>query len=381
LLALLPGALVLLCSIGLQDPAIAGHEKRSGIVPTSGKPVAELAAFDAAMRRFIRDRRIPAGTLAVMKNGRLLLARGYGFADRARRHVIAANALLRIASISKPITAAAIYKLMHDGKIKPGTRVFPLLAINLPRGRKPDPRLKDITIQDLLEHRGGWDRDKAFDPMFRSREIAAALRKPGPATSRDIIRYMAGQPLQFTPGSKSVYSNFGYCVLGRVIEKVTGRSYLSYVRRAILAPLLIRDVQVGRTLPARRSPREPYYADPGTGASVFPRWGKASVLAPDGTFYLEAMDAHGGLIASAEDLVRFMQAYWLDGRPRGPREVATYCSFGSLPGTFGMALQRADGVNIAVLFNQRTDASGLKYDNIEEMMNRASDEVKRWPKD
>jgi CubicO group peptidase (beta-lactamase class C family) len=216
--------------------------------------------------------------------------------------------------------------------------------------------------------------------MFRSREIAAALGQRPPASARDIIRYMAGQPLQFTPGTQTAYSNFGYCVLGRVIEKVTGQSYLAYVRGAILAPLGIKDVALGRTLPKDGSPREPYYADFTTGLSVFDRADK-EVPAPDGGFYLEAMDSHGGLIASAEDLVRFLRAYWLSGKPRGPKETAGFCFFGILPGTFAMALERPDGVNIAVLFNQRRDLSGLKYEDIEKVINRTVDGVKRWPKE
>jgi N-acyl-D-amino-acid deacylase len=230
-----------------------------------------------------------------------------------------------------------------------------------------DPRLQKITIRHLLEHKGGWDRDRAFDPMFRPLEISAALGKKGPAGPEDVIRYMMGQPLQFDPGSRECYSNFGYCVLGRVIEKVTGQSYVEYVRKALLAPLGITSVELGRSLPRDRNPREPIYLDPSKDRNVVEPESQEAVPAPDGTFYLEAMDAHGGLIASSRDLLRFLDAYWISGEPRKGGS-AYHLHFGSLPGTWAMVQQQPNGVNVAALFNQRTDPSGLDYDTIADMM-------------
>jgi hypothetical protein len=92
------------------------------------------------------------------------------------------------------------------------------------------------------------------------------------------------------------------------------------------------------------------------------------------------MDAHGGLIASSVDLVRFMQAYWLSGEPRTPGSNGSHVFFGSLPGTFTMVLQRPDGVDIAVLFNQREGPSGMEYERIQRDMNKAADSVKKWPR-
>lgn len=183
---------------------------------------------------------------------------------------------------------------------------------------------------------------------------------------------MIGQPLQFDPGSKEKYSNFGYCVLGRVIEKVTGKPYMQYVRENLLIPLRITSVELGRSLPADRNPREPVYVDPGEGKNVIQPQSTALVPAPDGTFYLEAMDAHGGLIGSAPDLIRFLEAYWISGEPRrGNGQDATF--FGSLPGTWTMVMQRPNGVNVVALFNQRTDPSGRDYSQIQSLLRSAAD--------
>lgn len=328
--------------------------------------------FDEAMRKYMSSRGIKAGTLAVSQDGKLLLARGYGFGDAAGRRPIEAEDPLRIASVTKAITAAAIHKLVREDKLSLDTKAFPLLGLKPPPGQNPDPRLNDITIRHLLEHKGGWDREKSFDPMIRPLEIAAALKGPGPAGPVDVIRYMIGQPLQFKPGSKVSYSNFGYCVLGRVIEKVSGRTYLDYVRKDIFDPLGARSIELGRSLPQYRNPREPVYRHPGKGRNVLDPQSKDEVPAPDGTFYLEAMDAHGGLIASSRDVLRFLDAYWLSGEPRQGNGQA-YVSFGRLPGTFTMAMQRPNGVNVTAFFNQDADPSKLDYAKIQDRMQEAAD--------
>jgi CubicO group peptidase (beta-lactamase class C family) len=353
--------------------AKAGYRPLSVAGYTEGQ-AADPEAFDRAMRQYMKERSIPAGTLAVSRGGRLLLARGYGSADAAGRRPLRPEDPLRIASVTKPITAAAVHTLVREKKLSLDAKAFPLLGLRPPPGQRPDPRLNDITIRNLLDHQGGWDRDKAFDPMFRPLEVAAAFGKPGPAGPTDVIRYMMGQPLQFAPGSRTCYSNFGYCVLGRVIEKVTGQNYVTYVRQKLLAPLKIQSVELGRSLPEDRNPREPIYVDPGKDRNVLRPKSKEPVPAPDGTFYLEAMDAHGGLIASAVDLTRFLEAYWISGERR-QGDGRSYAFFGSLPGTFTMAMERPNGVNVVTLFNQRTDPSGLGYDKISAVMREVADRL------
>lgn len=308
--------------------------------PAAGNANAKFAALDAALIAFAD--RVDAGavTVAVNVDGRLVYSRGFGWSDMGRKKPVRADAMMRVASVSKPFTAAIISVLVRNKKLTLDTRVFSYLGLKPPDGASPDPRLADITVQHLLEHKGGWDRAQAFDPMFRMREIASALALKDEPTSTDIIRYMLGQPLQFAPGERSAYSNFGYCVLGRVIEKAMGKPYAEVLQTAIAEPLKTPDLGVGHTSSKLRDPREvdyPVRAD---------------------AFSLDVMDAHGGVIASAPALCRFMQAYWISGEPRkagakGPQGVF----FGSLPGTTSMVLQRSDGIDVAVLLNNRRDGS------------------------
>ncbi len=124
-----------------------------------------------------------------------------------------------------------------------------------------DQRVYSITIRELLDHSGGWDRDKTFDPMFEPFRISQALGVQSPPTKEQIIEYMLAQPLQFAPGTSYAYSNFGYLVLGRVIEKVTGQPYEDYVRANVLAAMGITDMRIGHTLLSGALQNEVHYYD------------------------------------------------------------------------------------------------------------------------
>lgn len=275
-------------------------------VPVTGSAVAGMESFDRLMLDFLAATKAPGAALAVGRNGRLLYARGFGWADVQARQAVQVDSLFRIASLSKPITAVAVLQLVQAGRLDLDDRVADLLK--LPLDSACDPRWRQITVRHLLQHSGGFDR-RGGDPMFLSRRIAQAAGAASPATAAQIIAYMTRQKLDFDPGSRSAYSNFGYCLLGRVIEKVTGRSYAAHVRQAVLEPCGGRSMRLGRSLAEDRADGEVrYYSiQRSTGESVFGPPGR-TVPGPYGTFCLEAMDSHGGWLASAGDLVRFAMA-------------------------------------------------------------------------
>jgi N-acyl-D-amino-acid deacylase len=256
-----------------------------------------------------------------------------------------------------------------------------------------DSRVDAITVRHLLAHAGGWDASQGFEPMSEPQRVAEALGVPGPVDCRTIIGYMLGQPLDFEPGSRYAYSNFGYCVLGRVIEAVTGESYEDYVRRAILAPAGVERMRLGGSLPADRHEGEVhYYDDAGAPPAepVFPDM-EGPMSWPYGGLHLEAMDAHGGWVGSAVDLARFAYAvdasnpvpilqpatldamlsrppaplwegrsdyYALGWRVRPSGRRAAWWATGSMPGTTAVLYRTAGGLTWVALFNARPDASG-----------------------
>jgi CubicO group peptidase (beta-lactamase class C family) len=188
--------------------------------------VPQLKAFDDAMVNFMLARNIKSGTLAVMKDGKVMLERGYGWKNAGQTVAMPPNALLRIASITKPFTATAIHKLASEGKLSLSDRMFCLTGSPQPCHLLIQPwpapivfdlRLRDITIQHLLDHKGGWDSSASGDYMFMACGIADAMNIASPPSQHNLIRWVLGRPLNHTPGTTYVYSNFGYMLLGRII--------------------------------------------------------------------------------------------------------------------------------------------------------------------
>jgi N-acyl-D-amino-acid deacylase len=394
-----------------------GHRR----APVSGDDEPRTLGIDRAVLAFLETHRIPGAAVAITAHGRLVYARGFGHADLATREPVTATSLFRIASISKPITAAAVLQLVDDGRLKLEDKVFDILPLepHLEAGAAVDARQKEVTIRHLLEHRGGWDRAASFDPMFQATRFAELLGVPPPAGPAEVIRAMSGLALDFAPGERYAYSNSGYCLLGRVIEKLTGQSYEESVRERLLKPRGIARMRIGRTRLELRAEGEVRYYEPDWGPSCFAADLGQRVPQPYGPWHLEAMDAHGGWIASAVDLARFACAFddpesskvlkaesvrAMSARPPGlaghngeGRPRSQYYGLGwqvearddgglrlshggSLPGTSTLLVRRHDGRNVVILINTRASPRGVRLDTaLEAAVAAACDEVKEWP--
>ena len=248
----------------------AGATPDARAIPITGLAIPDLAGFDQVMTSLMQTWSLPGGQVAVVKNGRLVFNRGFGLADVEHDVPVQPDNLFRIASATKPITAVAIMTLVDAGKLSLDDKVFPLLGFEPASHASVDPRLDTITVEECLVHSGGWDSTTSFDPQFLpwSRMAAATLGVNDPPEAAAIVRFMLGVPLDFDPGSKSVYSNFGFNVLGRVIEHASGQPYAEYVRDHVLTPSGISNMQIGRTRREDRAPGEVvYYAPAGLGSA------------------------------------------------------------------------------------------------------------------
>ncbi len=348
----------------------------------TGPDAPALAAFDERAREFMHAAGVSAGQLAVSLRGRLVF--NHAYTNGAEHPTVETTNLFRIASCSKLFTCAAIETLRASGQLDMKTRVFPLLDIHAPGvpGQRPPQHINDITVQNLVDHSGGWNDHGAFtakngqkipssnwDPVFGIRKIAQELRLSGLPTKMDMARYMYGQPLQFAPGTQNFdttsgnsYSNIGYMLLGLVVEKVSGRSYIEFVRAVPLAHDGTSDVYLAHTAARERMPREVWYEDGGTGPSALFPFKDVIVPNPYGGegYVTELMDSGGGLATTAGTLARFIgqHATWgLGGRAPGAERS------GSMAGTSSYAMSRPNGVDCAFIFNTRNFKDAHAYEN------------------
>ena len=216
--------------------------------------------FDRLIERFIQKWELKGVSFALMKDDRLIYSKGYGYADLEKGIPMDVMHVFRIASISKLITAVGIMKLQEEGKLKLSDCVFG------PQGILNDSVFSDIkdkrsckiTVEHLLRHQGGYTLAYG-DPMFNPLLIAKKMNVQPPADLNTMIRYVLSRRLQYTPGTSSAYSNIGYGILSRVIEKASGMDYETYIRKHILLPAGCFDMHLGKNLYEEKLPNEVKY--------------------------------------------------------------------------------------------------------------------------
>ena len=352
-------------------------------VPVTGNTNGSASKFDQHFISLMRAWRIPGATVAVMRHGRLIMSRGYGWSDTSSRQVMQPNALFRIASVSKTVTAVAILKLVQQHRLSLDDKAFTILNDLYPfTGRSINPRLYQITIRDLLQMSSGWytEGPGSFDPMFGpwSSQSIHLLNGRIPPDCEPATRLMMGMPLQFSPGTRFSYSNLNYCMLGLIVNKVSGQKYgaagyEAYVKQNILTPLGITDMQLGRTQLYNRAPGEvKYYGLAANAANIdgFP-YGNSDILLKN--------FSDGGWIASAPDLAKYLQGlagdrilnsglmYTMLAKPGYAKKSNNYFSMGwtvkvigghrywskhgSFTGTIAQIIQKDDGTSYVALFN------------------------------
>jgi CubicO group peptidase (beta-lactamase class C family) len=317
--------------------------------------------------------------MAVARDGEVLYERA--FADLDRRERVTPQHLFRIASVSKPLTSVTLFRLMESGRLTLEDTVFGPRGIlgNAFGGAPYKQWVEEIRIKHLLTHTaGGWRNDGA-DPMFRNAAMG----------HRELITWtIENAALSHPPGEHYAYSNFGYCILGRVIEKVTGTPYEQQVRDAVLKPCGVTDMRIGGNTLAERAPNEVIYHGAG-GQNPY-------------NMNVRRMDSHGGWLATARDLALF--ASNVDGqlasrnilKPATIREMTTaspanagyakgwavnstpnWWHGGALTGTSSIMVRTASGFCWAALANTR-EASGDTGGAMDRMMWDLVRQVKDW---
>jgi CubicO group peptidase (beta-lactamase class C family) len=273
----------------------------------SGTEVPSLAGLDHLIQGFMQGQAVRAAQLAVAKNGVMKLSRAYTWAESGYRATKPSDRFL-LASCSKTFLEAAVQSLYDAEKLTSSTAVYPLLGFSHPL----DARSDQITMQELLDHQGGYDDTKTgsgYDATYSMRQIAQTLGLSHPVTKLDVARYMYTKyKLDFAPGTNSKYSNYGYLLLSAVVEHVTKQDYFTYVTASILAPTGITEVVAWSTRASGRTSAEAIAEDQGLGLSPLDLRSAALVPAVYGgdQEIKEVGIACAGTACSAEAMVQFI---------------------------------------------------------------------------
>ncbi|KAK3598821.1 hypothetical protein CHS0354_007425 [Potamilus streckersoni] len=269
-----------------------------------------VTRFNEIILDFMQEQGIPGAALTLSLHGKVVYRQGYGISGPGER--VMSASLFRVASISKVLTAIGIMKLVEDGRLTLDSYVFG------PKGLLPEYRVQQrnkniqkVTVRHLLQHSGGWDREISGDAVFYKldeRLFTGKLKSLEPTSSEALVHFMMRKKLDFVPGKRHAYSNFGYLVLGLVIEQVTGMHYHEYIS-CILQKFSISGLKIGFATKEFFHFQEVEYfnnRDPQVLPSVLPHQG---LVQPQyGSFFMETTGSYGGWVASAGDLVKILDS-------------------------------------------------------------------------
>lgn len=274
----------------------------------------ELHAMDSIMQRYLKRWEIHGAQLAISRHDSLLYARGFGYADKDRQIPMEPSYIMRMASVSKLVTATGIMKLRDMGKIRLSDKVFGpkgILNDTFYVNSIRDKRYFDITVEQLLRHKAGFT-NYAGDAIFSTRYIMQQNRLTTPPDHRTLLRIVLRRHLGYTPGAAQRYCNIGYTLLSLIIEKRTGMSYNDFMQRYVLNPAGCYDFHIAGNYLKDRRPNETVYYMHSSSVPVpeFNNSGRMVVRCYGENDITTALGA-GAWVASAAELCRLVAS--IDG--------------------------------------------------------------------
>ncbi len=362
---------------------------------------------DAFMEKFREQNGLKGVVVAIVKDEKLVFARGYGLADEQAQIQVTPYHLFRLASVSKLITAVAIMKLVENSKISLESKVFGKYGILNDEQFlqiKDKQRLEKITVRHLLNHSGGWTQ-RYGDLAFLPKAVSKGVGDPLPVNIDSYIKFVTTHRVHFEPGSNSVYSNLGYLILGKIISKVSGTDYESFVKKEVLEPAGITDMQLGGSFWDEARPNEVRYYQPEDGQPVESFDGSGRMVPKTyGGNDIHLLGSAGGWLASPIDLMKLIVV--IDNEPkvkdilsaesisemthvdpsgldplgwRGTNDKGEWWRTGTLPGTSALVRRQADGISWVILSNTSNYKGPRLAIEMERVMARILQKVDQWP--
>ncbi len=276
--------------------------------------IEEVAGLDKKIRQYMRKWAFKGVSLAVMRNDSLVYAKGYGWADEERGIKMEPSNILRMASVSKLITAAGIMVLQDRDSLTIKDTVFGpsgILNDSLFNSVIKDKNYYKITVEHLLRHQAGFYRD----PLFSSRDVMNQMQLEESPCKEDFFKLVLGRRLRFMPGEWQKYSNFGYLLLSEIIEKVSGKSYEQFIREDVLYPAGCYDMHIaGNYYSDRRENEVRYYTHEGDGKFI-EEYTNSGVMVERcyGGNNIPLLSGAGAWCGSPAEIARLVAS--IDGRP------------------------------------------------------------------
>lgn len=202
-------------------------------IPIQGRATIDGTAIDKVMADSLRRLNLPGAAVSIAQGGKIIYSKGFGYADYRTQLPMTSSTICRIDSISKCITKDAAINLIKQGKLQYETPILPLLKrYNVtPRTSQSgtvDTRLAHITIGQLLDHTSGIANG------ITGKDVSVFFSDC--STLEQGCSKILSMPLATDPGTKEIYSNWGYALLGCIVAKVSGVTYEQYMHNALLRP-------------------------------------------------------------------------------------------------------------------------------------------------
>ena len=279
----------------------------------------DLAGLDRKVQNFMSKWNLQGVSLSIMRNDSLVYSKGYGWADEKAGVKMSPGIILRMASVSKLVTAVGIMTLCERGDLSLDSKVFGpegILCDSTFTAAIKDKNYYNITVEHLLRHQGGFTA-RAGDPLFSTRDLMLRNRWDTPPDQHTLLASQLGRRLSFAPGTSQNYSNLGYLILSMVIEKVTGESYETWMQENVLRRAGCRDFHIANTYYKDKFDNETRYHmqvnDPPV--DEFNNSGRQVERCYGGND-IRGLSGAGAWVASSAELARFVAS--IDGRDEVP---------------------------------------------------------------
>ncbi len=284
------------------------------VLKNSMSEIPELEKMDRRIERYMQKWWMKGASLVIMRNDSLLYAKGYGWADEGDSVAMEPSHILRMASVSKLVTAAGIMVLQDKEMLSIKDTVFGpggILNDSLFNSIIKDKNYHKITVEHLLRHQGGFNRD----PLFSNRDVINLLKLDHAPEREDFYRIVLRSRLRYKPGEIHRYSNFGYLLLSEIIEKVSGKPYEEFINEEVLRPAGCYDMHIaGNYYCDRRENEVRYYTHEGDGKFIeeYNKSGKMVERCYGGN-NIPMLSGAGAWCGSPAEIARFVAS--IDGRP------------------------------------------------------------------